>query len=737
MARDARPSSGLRQPAGSADERLVTIFARLLNSLIARRPGGRLTFAGGLATGAAALLLTAAPAGAVVTSVGPVTVGLQPRASSVYPEASKPKTYANPAGNPVLHGTGAYAIFWDPTDHYWGEWQSSIEDYFEQVGYASGALDTVYAVDAQYTDKSNRPAVYAQSYKGGYVDAHAYPTPGCVDPEPFAVADQIGLTLEGPPTAVCLTSTQVAGELESFIARDKLPKGLGTVYYLLTPPGVTVCLDGGKAAGHCSDYAESSEESYEHSFCSYHADINPDGLASGDGSTILYAVIPWTAGGFGDGHLIEASDRRSGIECQDDGIDPTGKSGYELEEHPREQQPNQQVPCPDTDGTCDYGLSDLIINQLSLEQQNMVTDPLLNAWQDEHKYENTDECRFLFGATRGGSSSANPETGAGSLYDQTFGGGDYYLNDAFSLAAERLPYPGVPCLNNVNLVPKFTLPDPVNTGEIVGFNGMGSDIALDAGLDYSSSGAPQPNYATYTWNFGDGTPEVSGYAPGSPTCESPFLSPCAASEFHSYQYGGSYDVTLTVKDVAGDTISVTHTITVNGPPPPSSSPGSAGSGSGSAGGSTTQGTGSTTQGTGSAAGEGTATIPAPIAAAAIAHQKLRTALHRGLLVSYSVNEQVAGRLEVLLSSAVARRLGISGTPATGLPAGSPAELVIAKAILVTTKAGHSAVHIVFSKRNAARLARAHKLSLMLRMIVRNAAKSNPLTTTVLSNVTLG
>lgn len=715
----------------------MTIFARLLSRLIPRHPVGGLSLASGLATLGAALLLTAAPAAAVVTTVGPLTVGAQPRAtSSVYPEAAKPKTYANPAGNPVLHGVGDYAIFWDPTDHYWSEWQAAVDGYLEQAGGASGSLATVFAVDAQYTDKSNRPAIYSQAYKGSYDDYHAYPTSGCVDPEPFAVDDQIGQSLEGPPTPVCLTSAQLASELEAFISQNKLPKGLGTVYYLLTPPGVTICLDGGKDSGHCSDYASASEESYENSFCSYHADINPGGLASGDANTILYAVIPWAAaGGYGDGDLLEVNDRRSGIECQDDGIDPSGKSGYELEEHPREQQPNQKVPCPDSDGTCDYGLSDLIINQISLEQQNMVTDPLLNAWQDEHKYENTDECRFLFGPIRGGSSSANPETGAGTLYDQVLDSGIYYLNDAFSLAAERLPYPGVPCLNSVSLLPKFTAPNPVNAGETIGFNGMESDIALDAGVGYSSSGAPQPNYATYTWNFGDGTPEVSGYAPGSPPCETPYLSPCAATEFHSFQYGGTYDVTLTVKDVAGDTTYVTHQVTVDGPPPPSSTPTStttttASGASGAAGSSTTQG------GPGASNGEGAA-IPAPVAAAAIVREKLRTALRKGLLVSYSVNEQVAGRFEVLLSTAIAHRLGISGTPATGLPAGSPAELVIAKAILVTTKAGHSAVHIVFSKRTAARLARAHKVSLMLRMVVRNAAKTNPLTTTVLSTVTLG
>ncbi len=110
---------------------------------------------------------------------------------------------------------------------------------------------------------------------------------------------------------------------------------------------------------------------------------------------------------------------------------------------------------------------------------------------------------------------------------------------------------------------------------------MGSLITLNASVDYSGSGTPQPDYATYSWNFGDGTPAVAGYAPGSPACELPWLTPCAASVLHSYQYGGTYEVTLTVTDVAGNKASVTHQVTVVGPPAPGT-PGSAtGSGSGS------------------------------------------------------------------------------------------------------------------------------------------------------------
>jgi hypothetical protein len=707
-------------------------------------------------------LTLAASAEAVVTTVEGTTVGVAPRISDAYLEGGSPKTYANPNGNPVLHGTNVYAVYWDPTDHYWSEWQSAIDEYFQNAGTASGNLESVFAVDGQYTDKSDLPASYAQAYKGSYVDSHAYPASGCTDPAPFNSKDQIPREIGGAPEPLCLTDTQVADELEAFITAHGLPRGMSDVYYLLTPPGLTVCLGAGGAGGYCSDYTGAIEgESYEHSFCSYHSDINPGGLASGSASTIVYAVIPWTAGGYGDSKLKASGDRRPGWDCQDGGIWASGK-GYKLEEvkerdkveeeafeklnaeekeaveeakkleGPHEQEPNQQK-CPSTAGTCDYGLSDLIINQISLEQENMVTNPLLNAWQDANHYENTDECRFLFGATLGGSVTATTEGAvAGTLFDQTLSGHNYYLNDAFSLAAERLPYPGVPCIHAVNLDPKFTAPNTVKSGEIVDFDGMESDIALDAGFSYSSTGAPQANYATYTWNFGDGTGEVTGYAPGSPACETPLLSPCAASVFHSYEYGGTYPVTLTVKDVGDNVASVTEDVTVVGPAPPSTS----GTGAGGAGSSSGTSGGSTGTATGPGAPGSVTLFANPVAAAAIVPEKLKSALRKGLVVTYSVNEQVAGRFEVLLSSALAHRLHISGTPATGLPAGSPAEMVIAKAILVTTKGGRSAVHIKFSKSTAARLSHAKKVPLMLRLTVRNAASTDPATTTVVSAITL-
>src|SRR5581483_11145961 len=135
------------------------------------------------------------------------------------------------------------------------------------------------------------------------------------DPHPLQEPDRIGPVVAGKKTSVCLTSAQVEVEIEHFTGAHNLPHGLENNYFVLLPPGATVCLDAGTATGHCSDYEEGNEKSYENSFCSYHADVNPGGLATGDANTLVYAVIPWVAGGFGDPHLTFL-DRTPGWECQ-------------------------------------------------------------------------------------------------------------------------------------------------------------------------------------------------------------------------------------------------------------------------------------------------------------------------------------------------------------------------------------------------------------------------------------
>ncbi len=210
----------------------MTIFARPSSPLAGVRPRVRTTLLLSLVLATALLAAIAAPAQAVVVTVGPATAGVQPRIGEAYltktgspihfyftAKPGHPETYANPAGNPVLHGTSTYAIYWDPTDNYHGDWQQLIDEYLQKSASASGALANVFAVDAQYTDKTNVPASYKQVFKGAYTDTTPYPASGCEDPHPFEPFDRIGLPKEEKElfgekwlvgSNVCLTSAQVA-----------------------------------------------------------------------------------------------------------------------------------------------------------------------------------------------------------------------------------------------------------------------------------------------------------------------------------------------------------------------------------------------------------------------------------------------------------------------------------------------------------------------------------------------
>ncbi len=653
---------------------------------------------------------------AKVTTVEGVSVGLQERSTELLNHKTIEVPF-NATGNPIVSSSSVYAIYWDPRDLYHGDWQHLINGFLRNMGNASGALNSVFAADTQYTDAAGKHAAQAASLKGSYTDTVAYPTAGCADPSPLVEGDAV----------TCLTDAQVRAELQRFIAAHSLPKGMSTIYYVLTPPGVTTCLDA--TATSCSDYSrlpESEKESYANSFCSYHSDIEPGPGEQGTPETILYAMVPWTAGGLGDGHLAEGN-RTPAYDCQAGGWEPVAESPPEKQEaKPTQQEPNQIGLGPD--GYYDTGLADLIVNQIATEQQNVVTDPLLNAWHDEGGGEVTDECRDYFAPSLGGTSAAQSHTEAGTLANQALGEGHYYLNDTFNFADGMLPYPSVtPCVNGVLLVPSFTAPNTVNAGEVAGFDGMESDVTLNGGVALKE-GKATPTYAVYEWSFGDGT-TVTGFAPGaaiagssSSPCEEPWLAPCAASAFHSYAYGGTYDVTLKITDTGGHVSSLTQRINVVGPPPPPpSGPSSSTVTSGGTG--TKSGSTSTTSST--SASTSKPPLPRPVATAIVTTGSLTEALHRGLPVRYSVNQQVAGHFEVLLPSSLAKRLHIKGRTASGLAAGTPPQTVIAYALLVTMHKAHGTLRIEIPQPANSRLGHLHEVTLTLRLVVRNASRSKP------------
>ncbi len=160
-------------------------------------------------------------------------MGLQPRDVTEPLDGAGPTaaSFANASGNPVLHGSSVYVLYWDPADRYQGDWQMHIDEFMQEIGAESGSLGNVFAVGTQYTDRSNVPSTYGITFRGAYTDTTPYPASGCSDPS-------------RPSALACLTDQQIQEHLQSYIASHGLPKGMGVVYYLLTPPPVSVCLDG-------------------------------------------------------------------------------------------------------------------------------------------------------------------------------------------------------------------------------------------------------------------------------------------------------------------------------------------------------------------------------------------------------------------------------------------------------------------------------------------------------------
>ena len=314
-------------------------------------------------------LLHAAPAKAVVTG----TLGVQQRE----PLNESALLTGGPLqyhGGPVLHSSDVYVVYWDPIGSYRGDWERSIDEFFVNVGAESGHLGDVFALDGQYADGTGR-AANQLTFRGSYKDEDAYPVIGnCTE----------------PPVHVCLTDAQIQAELHHVITSvaPPLPGATGTpIYYMLTPPGVTVCTGRGSPSTCSNSTAlETEAETEKHpsntGICGYHSAI---GL--GGANPIPYVVQPWVAGTAGlfiesNNPLVTSPSSEDVLGCQDrvaltepnqlDGLNPFGNYAA--------------------------GLSDVIINDLSIEQRDVTVDPFMNGWyQTATDGEQGDICEFNFG----------------------------------------------------------------------------------------------------------------------------------------------------------------------------------------------------------------------------------------------------------------------------------------------------------------------------------------------------
>ena len=193
----------LAELAGSASRRIrIASLALVLTSLI--------------------IGACAQTAGAQVVSIGAVPVGLQGRVGAE--GEAEPETYSQPPGQPGPpqrdHLRGVLGPD-RPLPRRLAEPHRPLPRRRRRLERRSGLPvrrpDPVHGQD-------ERARRYVNAFHGSYTDTTAYPANGCVDPEPLELVDRIG----PGKTTVCLTSSQVAAQLEAFVAAHNLPKGMGS-----------------------------------------------------------------------------------------------------------------------------------------------------------------------------------------------------------------------------------------------------------------------------------------------------------------------------------------------------------------------------------------------------------------------------------------------------------------------------------------------------------------------------
>jgi hypothetical protein len=211
--------------------------------------------------------------------------------------------------------------------------------------------------------------------------------------------------------SVCLTDQQIRHEIENVIAARGWSAGPDSLFILMTPDGVGSCFD--SAGQQCST----------NFYCAYHDDF------SLNGQPVIYANEPYDATIDGCGP----------------GSSPNGNA------------------------------ADATINTISHEQNEAITDPGGNAWQDASGDEVADICAWKFGSSLGGTAGVDE-------YNQVIAGHHYWLQQEYSNDGGvcRLQYVGIPA----NIV------RPVLTGVVA----LGQSLSASQG-----SWTQEPTTYAYQW----------------------------------------------------------------------------------------------------------------------------------------------------------------------------------------------------------------------------------------------
>jgi hypothetical protein len=318
-------------------------------------------------------------------------------------------------GGAVQHSSSVYVIFWVPS------------------GYAmpSGYTTTIpqYFTDVSHDSytAANTYGVSPQYYdktkgakKFGSYNV-AYKSSG-LDTRAFPANGCPNYVLgDGSTTKVCLTQAQIEKELTSVVASHHLPTGLGNQYFLFTPQGVASCSNATSlSTGGCYDPLQFN------GFCAFHSHF-------GSGShVVIYANMPYSA-------LAGCSSGQS----------PNGNA------------------------------ADAVLNNVSHEHIETITDPLGNAWYDGSGNEIADKCHLAFGAALGSTATGQ--------FNEVINGHGYWLQQVWSNRAH-------------GCVQRNTFPQPVAS-----FTYKPSLPVHGKKVTFASSVSEAGETAfTYRWTFPDG-----------------------------------------------------------------------------------------------------------------------------------------------------------------------------------------------------------------------------------------
>ncbi len=400
-------------------------------------------------------------------------------------------------GDTVLPKNETFAMTWDPNRWGWSTTRNTLEQFLSDVAAGSGAdatqqMSSPFSLTGQYTDVLGHRAAYNSKYGGACVDlgnpggytCRYGQTSGSGLGNDYPSGDPTRNCTAGGSNSVCLTDAAIQQEITFFANTTSFQShtqaGYQPLVVMMVPRGVEVCLD--SSGKLCSAGSNATAQ-----FCSYH------GYDLINGVRVAYVVQPWTA--------------HTG--CDQPSIKP-------LPTNP-----------PPTTVQVEQDAADRMESPLSAGLIAAIVNPWLNGWYAEDGSEINDN-PYL--------DNMNGCQPLGAPYDSvTVGTGSYTLQREFNNGSTISLEPNaLACAPWAVLIPAFVAPSPISAGDVVMFDGTGTNTNVVV-----------PNHG-YWWSFGDGTSAVG------PSVE------------HAYRSAGTYTVQLITIDRGGNINTLSQKVTVLG-----------------------------------------------------------------------------------------------------------------------------------------------------------------------------